>query len=45
MLRISWMERKTNIKILQEIGKKYEVINTIKARKLQDLGDIMRLKV
>ena len=42
MLRISWMERKTNIEILQEIGKEYEVINTIKARKLQYLGHIMR---
>ena len=36
------MERKTNIEILQEIGKEYEVINTTKAKKLQYLGHIMR---
>ena len=36
------MERKTNMEILQEIGREYEVINTIKVRKLQYLGHIMR---
>lgn len=42
MLRISWIERKTNMEVLREMGKEYEVINTIKARKLQYLGHIMR---
>lgn len=37
MLRISWTERKTNLN-----GKEYEVTNTVKARKLQYLGDIIR---
>ena len=41
-LRISGIERKTNIEILQKFGKEYEVINTIKSRKLQSLGHIMR---
>lgn len=42
MLRISWIERVTNVEILRRMGKERELINTIKGRKLQYLGHITR---
>lgn len=42
MLRISWTEKKTNVEVLREMGKERELITSIKARKLQYLGHMMR---
>lgn len=42
MLRISWTEKRTNVEVLREMGKERELITSIKARKLQYLGHIMR---
>ena len=42
ILRVSWMDRVTNHEIMLRIGKDKEIINTVKIRKLQYLGHIMR---
>lgn len=42
MLRISWIQRITNNNVLQRMGKQKELLNTIKERKLQYLGHVMR---
>uniref|UniRef100_A0A2A4JBK9 Reverse transcriptase domain-containing protein n=1 Tax=Heliothis virescens TaxID=7102 RepID=A0A2A4JBK9_HELVI len=42
ILRISWTDRISNVKVLQMVNKKAEVLNTVKRRKLQYLGHIMR---
>jgi hypothetical protein len=40
--RISWTEKVTNIEVLQRMKKECEVIKTVKIRKIQYLGHIMR---
>lgn len=40
--RIPWTERITNTEVLRRMGKEKEVLNTVKTRKLQYLGHIMR---
>ena len=42
MLRVSWTQRVTNEEILRRMGKAKEVLATVKRRKLQYLGHIMR---
>lgn len=42
ILRISWVDRITNVEVLQRLGKNTEILNTIKKRKLEYLGHIMR---
>ncbi|CAG9830510.1 unnamed protein product [Diabrotica balteata] len=42
MLRIAWTQKKANTKVLREMGKECDIINTIKIRKLQYLGHVMR---
>lgn len=42
ILRVSWIERITNDEILQRMEKDREILTTIKTRKLQYLGHIMR---
>lgn len=42
ILRISWVDRVTNIEVLHRMGKECEVIKTIKKRKLEYLGHIIR---
>lgn len=42
MLRISWVDRVTNDNVIERMGKEKEVVNTIKTRKLQYLGHVMR---
>ena len=42
MLRISWMERRTNDSILEELGKQREMIKTIRRRQLGFLGHALR---
>lgn len=42
ILRVSWKDRITNIEVLRRIGREKEVERTIKERKLQYLGHIMR---
>lgn len=42
MLRISWMYYVTNTEVLNRMGKREEIITTIKKRKLQYFGHIMR---
>ncbi|CAG9827859.1 unnamed protein product [Diabrotica balteata] len=42
ILKISWMDRKTNEQVLEQLGKQCEVLNSIKIRKLKYLGHIMR---
>lgn len=42
ILRISWVERVTNIEVLRRMKKEREIILTIKERKLLYLGHIMR---
>lgn len=42
MLRVSWTAHKTNIEVMQQMGKHKELLTTIKERKLQYLGHIMR---
>ncbi|CAG9827720.1 unnamed protein product, partial [Diabrotica balteata] len=44
ILKISWMDRKTNEQVLEQLGKQCEVLNSIKIRKLEFLGHIMRGK-
>ena len=40
--RISWTERVTNEEVLRRMGVSCEIVNTIKRRKLEYLGHIMR---
>lgn len=42
MLRVSWTEHKTNVHILQMMKKDKELLLTIKERKIQYLGHVMR---
>uniref|UniRef100_A0A8D8LPD3 Craniofacial development protein 2 n=1 Tax=Cacopsylla melanoneura TaxID=428564 RepID=A0A8D8LPD3_9HEMI len=42
MLRISWKDRITNKTVLQRMGKECEVLVTIKKRKLEFFGHVMR---
>lgn len=42
MLRVSWMDRITNVKILCRMEKEKEVLNMVKCRKIQYFGHIMR---
>lgn len=42
MLRISWTEHKSNIEVIQQMGKHKELLTTIKERKLQYLEHIMK---
>ena len=42
MLRVSWVGRKTNESILEEIGKKREMLRMIRIRQLGFLGHILR---
>lgn len=42
LLRVSWTERKTNVEILNRMGKNKELLLTVKERKLQYIGHIMR---
>ena len=42
MLSVSWVERMTNESILEEIGKKRELLTTIRRRQLRFLGHILR---
>ena len=42
MWRISWTDRIRNEEVLRRLGKERELIKTIKKRKLEYLGHIMR---
>jgi len=42
MLRISWVDRITNDEVLRRMRKQKQVLNTIKVRKLQYWGHVMR---
>lgn len=42
ILRISWVERVTNVEVMRRIRKEKEVIMTIKRRKLLYMGHVMR---
>ncbi|KAI5742637.1 hypothetical protein M8J77_009519 [Diaphorina citri] len=42
MLRVSWVDKVTNVEILNRLKKTTEIVKTIKARKLQYLGHISR---
>uniref|UniRef100_A0A8D8XFQ8 Craniofacial development protein 2 n=1 Tax=Cacopsylla melanoneura TaxID=428564 RepID=A0A8D8XFQ8_9HEMI len=42
MLRVSWMDKITNIEILNRLDKTTEIVRTIKTRKLEYLGHISR---
>lgn len=42
MWRISWKDKITNVEVLVKMQKECEIINTIKKRKLEYLGHIMR---
>lgn len=42
ILRISWTDHITNIEVIRRIGKEKEIVFTIKRRKLEYLGHIMR---
>lgn len=42
ILRISWVDRITNNEVLGRMRKQKEVLNTIKFRKLQYLGHVIR---
>lgn len=42
ILKISWVKRVRNETVLQRMGKDREIINTIKKRKIEYLGHIMR---
>lgn len=42
MLRVSWMDKITNIEILNRLNKTTEIVRTIKTRKLEYLGHISR---
>lgn len=42
MMRVSWTQKVSNEKILEKMNKSLEILSTIKRRKLQYLGHIMR---
>uniref|UniRef100_A0A8D8MAZ5 Uncharacterized protein n=2 Tax=Cacopsylla melanoneura TaxID=428564 RepID=A0A8D8MAZ5_9HEMI len=42
MLKISWTDKISNIRVLQKLNKEKEIIVTVKIRKLEFLGHIMR---
>ena len=42
ILRISWTQKVTNIEVLRRMNKSKEILQTVKERKLQYLGQIMR---
>ena len=42
MLRVSWVERRTNDSILEEIGKTRELLRMIMRRQLEFLGHTLR---
>uniref|UniRef100_A0A8D8YAJ6 Uncharacterized protein n=1 Tax=Cacopsylla melanoneura TaxID=428564 RepID=A0A8D8YAJ6_9HEMI len=42
MLKISWTDKISNIRVLQKLNKEKEIIVTVKRRKLEYLGHIMR---
>ncbi|CAG9839485.1 unnamed protein product, partial [Diabrotica balteata] len=42
ILKISWINRKTNKQVFEQLGKQYEVLNSIKIGKLEYLGHIMK---
>ena len=42
ILRISWAEKVTNVEVLRRMQKEKELVFTIKKRKLQYLGHVMR---
>ncbi|KMQ95932.1 endonuclease-reverse transcriptase [Lasius niger] len=44
LMRISWVNHMTNAEVLQRIGQEKEILNTIKQRKLEYFGHVMRNK-
>ncbi|KAF6217287.1 hypothetical protein GE061_001641 [Apolygus lucorum] len=42
ILRISWMDRVTNVEVLRRVGKSVELLLTVKERKTQYNGHVMR---
>lgn len=42
ILKISWMDKISNKQVLQRLNKETEIIHTVKCRKLEYLGHIMR---
>ena len=42
MLQVSWTEKKTNEWVLNKVGVKRELLDTVKARKLAYYGHTMR---
>ncbi|KAL1458712.1 hypothetical protein WDU94_008838 [Cyamophila willieti] len=42
ILKISWTQKVTNAEVLSRMRKKPEIVNTVKCRKLEYLGHIMR---
>lgn len=42
MLRISWMQRVTNVEVLKRMNKEQELLKTVKVRKLQYIGHVIR---
>lgn len=42
MLRVAWKDHVTNLEVLMRMSKEKEILNTIKVRKLEYLGHIMR---
>ena len=41
-MKVSWTERRTNESILEEIGKRRELLDLIRTRQLRFLGHVMR---
>lgn len=42
MLRISWTQKVTNVRVLQRVGRSRELLQTIKRRKVGYLGHVLR---
>ena len=42
MMRVSWMERRTNVSIFEEIGRERELLRSIRRRQMRFLGHVMR---
>ncbi|XP_045537894.1 uncharacterized protein LOC123721881 [Papilio machaon] len=42
MLRISWIQKVSNVRVLQRVGKNRELLQTIKQRKVAYLGHVLR---
>ena len=42
ILRLSWKDKVTNDEVMRRMGKRKEILNTVKIRKLQYLGHVMR---